>query len=131
VLDVPIIKLLLVISVVLLLVWAFRNRRRVGMRAGARVAAFMFGGLAIASVLKPDITQYAASAVGVSRGTDLVLYALVVVFLFTSAGLYFRSLELERRMATLVRTSAIRDAVTGGGMPGQIGVPAAPDRTSS
>jgi len=114
----PAIKIVLVGVFLLLLVWAFRNRNRVGMRAGARVTALLLATFAIASVLNPGIPQVAANSLGVGRGTDLILYTLVLAFVVTSGRLYFRSRELERRIGTLIRMTAIRDAVLIAGPPG-------------
>lgn len=111
------IKFLLVATFLGALIWGFRNRGRVGIRAGARVLIVGLTGVAIASVIDPDIPQMAATAVGVTRGTDLVLYVLVVVFILTSAGMYFRFRDLERRMADLVRATAIQNAVATQDLP--------------
>jgi small membrane protein len=111
------IKVVLVAFVLLLLLWTFRNRKRVGMRAGARIGAIAVAAFAIVSVIDPDITSRAARAVGVGRGTDLVLYLLVVVFAFTSSGLYFRSRDLERKLDDVVRLMAIREAMREEGSP--------------
>jgi hypothetical protein len=105
------IKILLIAGFLGVLVWGFRNRNRAGMRASARVAALLLASFAIASILNPGIPQAAANAVGVSRGTDLILYALVLAFVVTSTGLYFRTRELERQIGAIIRTSAVREAV--------------------
>ncbi|HEY2043321.1 MAG TPA: DUF2304 domain-containing protein [Jatrophihabitans sp.] len=112
------IKVVLVLSFLGLIIWAFRNRNRVGLRAGARVLAVALTTVAIISVLQPNITQSAANFLGVTRGTDLVLYAFIVVFVVTSVGIYFRFRELERRLVDIVRAEAIRDAILSQGMPG-------------
>jgi hypothetical protein len=96
------------------------------MRAGARVVALLLAGFAIASVMEPNITTRVANAVGVGRGTDLLLYVLVVAFAFTSAGLYFRSRDLESRLDALTRSLAIRDAVLEDGPPGGSSLPERP-----
>lgn len=113
-----IIKVILVISILSVLLWVFRNRHRVGVRAGARVAMLALAVFAVVSIIDTDIPQELANLVGVTRGTDLVLYALVLAFAFTSTGLYFRSRELDRRMVLVVRANAIRDAVLADGLPG-------------
>ena len=105
------IKIVLVTLLVAFLVWAFRNRRRVGMRAAARVGVVALIGVAIASALDPGITTTVARHLGVGRGADLVLYLLVVAFSFTSAGLYFRSRDLERKLDLVVRQLAIQQAL--------------------
>jgi hypothetical protein len=112
------IKVLLVGAVVAFLVWAFRNRSRVGLRVSVRVVALCLGVTAIASVIEPDIPQRAADAVGVTRGTDLVLYLLIVTFVGTTLGSYFRHRQLEQRIVQIVRAAAIRDAVQEHGKPG-------------
>ena len=111
------IKVILVVAVIACALLAFRNRNRVGMRAGARIGALLLAAFAIASIIDTGIPQTVADHVGVTRGTDFILYAFVIVFAVTTAGSYLRSRELERRMATIVRVSAIRDSVLAGGLP--------------
>jgi hypothetical protein len=112
------IKLVLILSFLSVAVWAFRNRSRVGLRAGARLLALILTAAAIVSVLQPSITQEVANLLGVTRGTDLILYGFIVVLAWTSVGTYFRFREHEQRIAELVRASAIRDAILSHGMPG-------------
>ena len=104
------IKLILIGGFVLLSLWAFRYRSKVGIRAGARLLIIGILASAVVSVADPHVTQVVATAVGVTRGTDLVLYVLVVVFAFTAAGTYFRFRDLELRLARAVRAEAIRNA---------------------
>jgi hypothetical protein len=111
------IKLLLVLSFVALLGWGFRHRAHVGLRAGMRLAAIALTGAAILSVINPNLPQDLADAVGVTRGTDLVLYLFIVVFTATAIGTYFRFREQDRRLQELVRASAIREAVLSQGLP--------------
>jgi hypothetical protein len=112
------IKILLIVCLIGLLIWAFRHRGQAGLRATARILAVVLAAIAIASVLQPDITQKAADFVGVTRGSDLVLYTLTIVFAVTSVGFYFRFKDQERRIAELIRTDAIRDAILARGIPG-------------
>jgi hypothetical protein len=114
---VQLIKFILVIAVVAVALLAFRNRYDVGIRAGARLAALALAAFAIASIIDTAIPQALANAMGVTRGTDLVLYTLVVVFAMTATGLYLRTREIERTVALIVRSAAIRDSILVGGMP--------------
>ncbi len=111
------IKVLLLVAFLGLLLWAFRNRRRVGLRAGARVLLIALTAFASASVIDTGIPQRLADLVGVTRGTDLVLYTLVVVFAMTSAGLYFRCRDIELRIAEIARVVALHDAISADGPP--------------
>ncbi len=48
--------------------------------------------------------------VGVARGTDLLLYVLVVVYVLTTSGLYFRVREGDQRLRRLAREMALERA---------------------
>jgi hypothetical protein len=113
------IKALLVASFLALLVWAFRNRKRVGLQAGGRIVAVGLAALAVASVLHPGITQWLAERLGVTRGTDLVLYLFVVVSATTWVSFSLRFRDQEQRLVTVVRTMALRDAALVHGLPGE------------
>jgi hypothetical protein len=121
------IKIVLILTIVLMF-WAFRNRSRVGLRAGARVAVIVLAVLAAVSIIQPSVAQAVADRLGVTRGTDLLLYLLVMVFAASSMGFYFRFRELERRLANLTRAQAIREAVSVQGLPHGQASAAAPDR---
>ena len=123
------IKIFLILAIVAMF-WAFRNRSRVGLRAGARVAVILLAVLAAASIIQPSVAQYAAEQVGVTRGTDLLLYLLVIVFAATSLGFYFRFRELERRLTDLTRAQAIREAVSVQGLPHGAASPVVPGRAA-
>ncbi len=124
------IKFPLVAVALLVLVTLFRNRARVEMRAGTRLAALVMFGVAVASIVDPDLTQRAAELVGVTRGADLLLYVLVVVFAFTALGLYFRLREADLRLRRLARAIAI-DMALRDGEPGEQVEPGRPDDRST
>lgn len=113
------IKIVLVIAFLMIMLWAFRHRHRVGLRAGTRLAMLALTAFAVTSVIQPSITQDVARFLGVTRGTDLVLYVLVVVFALTSAGLYFRCRDIQAQVADLARSMALRDAIVTDGAPGE------------
>lgn len=59
------------------------------------------------SVLFPERVTALANALGVGRGTDLVVYVLAVASLFTWIGTYRRLHELEDRFVALARSVAL------------------------
>lgn len=65
--------------------------------------------LGIIAVLWPMLTTDVANAVGVGRGTDLVLYVLVMVFIFNALATTQRLHRLERQLTLLTRELALRD----------------------
>lgn len=113
----PAIKIILILAALGLLLVAFRNRQRVGLKAGWRVLSVLLVIAAIVFVIDPDIPQALANAVGVTRGTDLILYVLIVVFFFTTLGLYFKSRAQDQRLVELARAIAIETAIDRDGPP--------------
>jgi hypothetical protein len=104
------IKLVLIAVILLMLLYGLRHRKHVGLQAGRRILLVALAAFAILSVIDPRLTTSIANLLGVDRGTDLVLYALVVTFAFTAAGFYFKIVELEGRFVDLVRALALADA---------------------
>lgn len=87
--------------------------RRLLQRPGFRLDRFLrcltwlAAGIAI---YRPDLTTRAALAVGIQRGTDLVLYVFVLSFLGVAFHLYARTVRLERQLTDVVRHIAVSDA---------------------
>jgi hypothetical protein len=102
-----IIKLLLIGSVLVGCHWMLRGQRRPGRLAFRRIVGLLLAIGWIVAVLSPDSVTRLAHVVGVGRGTDLVLYATVVAFMFTTVLQYGRMQELEARLARLTRAQAL------------------------
>jgi hypothetical protein len=102
-----IIKLILIIALVLAAVLAYRAGRGARSLAARRIGLTLVMACAIVAVLTPDIMTRVANAVGVGRGTDLVLYGFVVASLFVWIGLYRRLHEMEERFVDLARQIAL------------------------
>jgi len=112
------IKIPLVLAALSILVIVFRHRQRVELRAGSRLLVVALAAVAVVSIIDPDISQAMANLLGVARGTDLLLYLLIVVFVLTTLGLYFRLHDTEQHLRRLVRSIAIEDAIRRDGPPG-------------
>ncbi|GAB3243961.1 DUF2304 domain-containing protein [Kineococcus gypseus] len=84
--------------------------------AGARhqaVRRLLLGGLvllAVASILAPDAVSAVARVLGVGRGTDLLLYGLVVAFLGALVSSYRHRRSMEERLTQLTRRLALDEA---------------------
>ena len=105
------IQVLLVLAVLGILFWFVRSSNAVYVQASKRVALVLFLLVNIYAVMRPDDLSALARLVGVGRGTDLVLYALVIAFLFSTLGLYQRLRKLEDRYVELARRIAIDEAL--------------------
>ena len=104
-----IIQLVLIIVVVIVAAGLFRDR---GARTQAmrRLGLLLFAALAVLSILFPEVWNRIAGLVGVGRGTDMVLYALVVAFLSFTLTTYMRFRDFESRYTKLARRLALDEA---------------------
>ena len=104
--KIVLIQLVLIGFVILTAVRLLRHR---GARTQAvrRVGLMLFAALAVWSILFPSVWNRIAGMVGVGRGTDMVLYALVVAFLSFTLTTYLRFRDLETRYTKLARRLAL------------------------
>ena len=118
------IKILLISSFAILALAAARlgeSPRDMAVKRLSVLVVFVLGSLA---VVFPDAVTQVAQLVGVGRGTDLVLYLLVVVSALVWLGTYKRLSRLDDQLTQLARAHAILSAQT----PSD---PQPPDPTSS
>ena len=101
---------LLITSIIALLVYLLRSRRNAQSRAWVKVGYLVFVMAGVYAVLRPNDTTVLAHWLGVDRGTDLMLYALIIAFSFTTLSTYLRFKDLELRYARLARAVALEGA---------------------
>ncbi|MCT1614689.1 DUF2304 domain-containing protein [Corynebacterium sanguinis] len=104
------IQILLLIAALALAFYFFTNRRKANAKAWVKVG---FVGLMVAAVwaiLRPNDVTVLANWLGVDRGTDLMLYVLIVAFFFTTISTWTRFREQELRYARLARAVALQNA---------------------
>jgi hypothetical protein len=91
------------------LVISWRLLMSYGQRAQAlrRLGLLALAGFAIWSILDPSIWTRLALRVGIGRGTDLILYGLVLAFFGYMATTYKRFREMELRYTRLARRIAL------------------------
>lgn len=104
-----IVQLALILGVALAVLRLLRSHSVRG-QAVRRLAAIVFVLMATLSILFPASWTALANLVGVGRGTDMVLYALVIAFLSYTVTSYGRTRELESMVTSLVRHEALRTA---------------------
>lgn len=104
------IKILLALGLAAFAVVGLVGRQQAGRRALRRLAIFVFGAAAVVAIIDPAAITWVANKVGVGRGTDLVLYVLVIAFLFTLVGFSARFGDTEDRLVALARSVALAQA---------------------
>jgi small membrane protein len=99
---------LLIISIVVLLVYLLLSRTSARTKAWVKVGGVLFVIAAIYAILRPDDTTVVANWLGVARGADLMEYALIIAFVFTTLSTYMRFKDLELKYARLARAVALQ-----------------------
>lgn len=99
-------------AVVAVIVIAFLVLRGGGARHQAirRILLVLFVVGAGVSVFFPNLLTSLAKLVGIGRGTDLLLYVMVIAFLGFAATTYRRSRQLENQITELARQIALLGA---------------------
>jgi len=105
------IQFLLILAALVLFSTFLRLAHTARLQAFKRIGFLLFCLFGVIAVMRPGVMTWLANRVGVGRGTDLLLYMLVVVFAFFSLNTYLRFKDTERRLTKLARAMAIRDAV--------------------
>jgi len=102
------IAVFVIFAVMLVLPW--RGARHLAVRRIALVVVFL---AAIAAIAFPDLLNSIANLVGVGRGTDLLLYAMVVVLIGNIISTTRRHRQMEREVTQLARALALSEAERG------------------
>lgn len=105
-----VIKVLLILAVIGLLMYLLHSHGTTKGGAYVKVGMVVFLVFCVYAVIRPEDVSWVASRLGVGRGTDLVLYLLVVGFGFFAISTYLRFRELELKYARLARAVALLDA---------------------
>lgn len=106
-----VIQIMLLLIAFGLVAYFLVNRRKAQARAGVKIGFVLLIFAAVWAILRPDDLTVVANWMGVDRGTDLMLYALVVACGFTTLSTWVRFREQELRYARLARAVALQNAV--------------------
>ena len=101
---VQIVLVLAVIVVSLALMRGGSNARHLAIR---RIMLVIFAVVAALSIFFPELLTMLARSLGIGRGTDLVLYGLIVSFMVFMATTYQRFRHMETTLTQLPRRIAI------------------------
>lgn len=101
---VQIVLVLAVVIVSLALMRGGSNARHLAIR---RIMLVLFACVAALSIFFPGLLSHVARFFGIGRGTDLVLYGLIVSFLVYMATTYQRFRQMESTLTLLSRRIAL------------------------
>lgn len=81
-----------------------RGDRRLAVRRLALISAFLG---CVTAIAFPQVINFIANLLGVGRGTDLILYGLVVVFVGNAITSAAHNRALQRELTLLARAIAL------------------------
>lgn len=105
------IQALLLTAALLLALYFFTHRKKAFAKAWVKIGFVLLAVAAVWAILRPDDVTVLANWLGVDRGTDLMLYVLIIAFFFTTMSTWVRFREQELRYARLARAVALQNAV--------------------
>lgn len=106
------IQTILIVAIILIGLFLTRLSGRDSHLALRRLFLASFVLVAILSVLFPEWLSRVANFLGVGRGTDLLLYGLVLAFLVYVSTAYRRNVQLDRKVTQLARELTLAEAHT-------------------
>ncbi|MCU6480079.1 DUF2304 domain-containing protein [Arthrobacter sp. A2-55] len=104
------VQIVLVLAVILVSVALMRGGSNARHLAIRRIMLVLFACVAAFSIFFPAALTHLARLLGIGRGTDLVLYALIVSFLVFMATTYQRFRHMENDLTMLARRIALDEA---------------------
>lgn len=102
-----IVQIALVLAVVIVSLALMRGGSNARHLAIRRIMLVIFAVVAALSIFFPELLTMLARSLGIGRGTDLVLYGLIVSFLVFMATTYQRFRHMETTLTQLSRRIAI------------------------
>lgn len=115
----------LLIASTLIIAWYFLSSRGTSRsNAFKKVLLIGFVAAAIVAILVPEVLTQLANFVGVGRGTDLLVYALVQVVAFQMFNTYAKDKQNQRQIVHLARRIAILESMTAPAATGSDSTPA-------
>lgn len=106
------IRILLILFILVLLMRFLSSRTTPHIRAGKKLLVLLFFGLAIFSIVFPDVTTQVANQLGVGRGADLLLYCLTLTLVGFVIDQYLHRKEIESKLVKITRRIALQEAAT-------------------
>lgn len=104
------IQIILIAAVFLITVASIRFLPGEKSLAVKRLLALIFVVVAVWAILMPDMLTVVAKFIGVGRGTDLLLYLFIIVFLFFAASVIRAKARSDARVTHLAREVALLEA---------------------
>lgn len=102
-------QIVFIAFVLVLTAWMLRSRETAHGKAWRRILLLLFASLVIFTILFPEITSWVADALGIGRGTDLIVYLSAFTLMFMAVLMYRKFERVEMRLARVARALALAE----------------------
>ena len=89
------IQILLLLAAFALVLYFFTNRKKANAKAWVKLGFVVLVIAAVWAILRPDDVTVVANWLGVDRGTDLMLYTLIIAFFFRASPYPFAKADQD------------------------------------
>ncbi|HUH54043.1 MAG TPA: DUF2304 domain-containing protein [Microbacteriaceae bacterium] len=103
-------QFLLIIGVIALVIFGIRLLPGDKSLAIKRIFGVLIGVFAVLAILFPDLVTTVANAVGIGRGTDLLLYLFIIFVMFLTLSIMRAKARTDARVTDLARAVALMEA---------------------
>ena len=103
-------RILIIFSISIFGFWLIRHRKKAIVRAWQKIMILGFVTGVIFLTIFPNLALEIALFLGLTRATDIIVYASVILLLFISASLYFKIQDLQSQIVNLVRLHTLEQA---------------------
>lgn len=103
-------QFLLIIGVITLVIFGIRLLPGDKSLAIKRIFGVLIGVFAVLAIIFPDLVTTVANAVGIGRGTDLLLYLFIIFVMFLTLSIMRAKARTDARVTDLARAVALMEA---------------------
>ena len=106
-----ILKITLIVVVIFFGVWLLRARKTARVKAWQKLIIVLFVLTVITVTLSERISTQLAAFFGLTRATDVLVYATIVLLLFIAANVYLKFQDLQNQLVKVARRVTIQEGL--------------------
>ena len=106
-----ILKIILIITITLFGFWLIKERKTVRVRAWQKLIILLFILGTIVVTVLPNLSLQVALVIGLTRATDLIVYATIILLLFITANIYLKFQDLQSQISRIAREVTIQEGL--------------------
>jgi hypothetical protein len=103
------VQTLLIISLIFVLIYLVRSKPNAKQLAFGRLVIIFAVIAGVIVIIAPGLLTDFAHFLGIGRGTDLLVYVLIISFLINAVSNYKKHIEMSRKLTKLARAVSLEN----------------------